>query len=76
MGWRKLHNEELYGMFSSSNSTRMTQSRILRWARHVTRMGRGEMHTEFWGKNEGKRPLGVPRNRGHNDNKMYLEEVG
>jgi hypothetical protein len=37
---------------------------------------RRDAYRVFGVKNEGKRPLGVPRNRGHNDNKMYLEEVG
>jgi hypothetical protein len=26
----------------------MIKSRRMRWAEHVARMGRGEMHTGFW----------------------------
>jgi hypothetical protein len=35
----------------------------MKWAGHVTRMGRGEMYTGFWWKTEGKRPLGRPGSR-------------
>jgi hypothetical protein len=38
-GWRKLHNEELHNLSSSASIIRMNRSRILRWARHVARMG-------------------------------------
>ena len=37
--WRKLHNEELYAPYSSSNIIRVIKSRRLRWAGHVARMG-------------------------------------
>ena len=37
--WRKLHNDELYDVYSSSNIFRVIKSRILRWAGHVARMG-------------------------------------
>jgi len=37
--WRKLHNEELNDMYSSSNIIRVIKSRRMRWAGHVTRMG-------------------------------------
>jgi hypothetical protein len=38
-GWRKLHNEELHNLYSSSNIIRMMKSKRMRWARHVARMG-------------------------------------
>jgi hypothetical protein len=34
-GWRKLHNEELHNLYSSSNIIRMIKSRRMRWARHI-----------------------------------------
>jgi hypothetical protein len=38
--WRKLHNEELNGLYYVSNIVRVIKSRRLRWAGHVARMGR------------------------------------
>jgi hypothetical protein len=45
--WRKLHNEELNGLYSSPNIIQVIISRI-RWARHVARMERVEVYTGFW----------------------------
>jgi hypothetical protein len=49
--WRKLLNEELNYLYSSRNFTRANKSRIMRWAGHVTRMGRREVHSGFWWRN-------------------------
>ena len=46
--WRKLHNEELNDLYPSPDIVRVIKSRILRWAGHVARMGRGEEYTGFW----------------------------
>ena len=62
--WRKLHNEELKGLYSSPNIVRVIKSRRMRWAEHVARMGEGrEVYRVLVGKPEGKRPLGRPRRR-------------
>jgi hypothetical protein len=37
--WRKLHNEKLHNLYSSSNIIRMIKSRRIRWAGNVARMG-------------------------------------
>jgi hypothetical protein len=37
--WRKLHNEELHNLYSSQNIIRQMQSRRMRLAGHVARMG-------------------------------------
>ena len=37
--WRKLHNEELNDLYSSSNIVREIKSRRIRWTGHVARMG-------------------------------------
>jgi hypothetical protein len=36
--WRRLHNEELYAVYASSNIVRVMKSRRLGWAGHVARM--------------------------------------
>jgi hypothetical protein len=46
--WRKLHNEELNDLHSSLNIGRLIKSKIIRWAGHVARMGRGEVYTNVW----------------------------
>ena len=43
--WRRLHNEELHVMYSSSNAIAVTQLEVMRWAGHVARIGRGEVLT-------------------------------
>ena len=57
--WRKLHNEELNDLYSSSNIVRVIKSRRMRWAGHVARMeeGRG-VHRVLVGKPEGKETTG------------------
>jgi hypothetical protein len=48
-GWRRLHNEELNDLYSPPNIIiRVIKSRGMRWAGHVARMGRREVHTGFW----------------------------
>jgi hypothetical protein len=43
--WRRLHNEELYALYSSPNIFRVMKSRRMRWAGNVARMGRGKVHS-------------------------------
>jgi hypothetical protein len=43
--WRRLHNKELYALNSSPNIIRVMKSRTVRWAGHVARWVRGEVHT-------------------------------
>jgi hypothetical protein len=38
-GWRKLQNEELRDLYSSSGIIRNIKKRIMRWARRVARIG-------------------------------------
>ena len=74
--WRKLHNEELNHLYSSSNTVRVTKSRRIRQAGHVERMGeRGGVYRVLVGKPEGKRPLGRSRRRWEDNIKMDLHEV-
>jgi hypothetical protein len=46
--WRKLHNEELHDLCSSSNIVRVIKSRRMRWAGHVARLGRREACVGFF----------------------------
>ena len=46
--WRRLHNGELYDLYSSPNIIRVIKRRIMGLAGHVARMERGEVHTGFW----------------------------
>jgi hypothetical protein len=38
-GWRKLHYEEMYQLYSSPSIIRILKSRRMRWAGDVARMG-------------------------------------
>jgi hypothetical protein len=55
--WRKLHNDELHGLYSLPNIVRVIKSRRMRWAGHVARMGMGEAFTVFF--------FGGPKVRDH-----------
>ncbi|KAJ4444056.1 hypothetical protein ANN_05845 [Periplaneta americana] len=75
--WRKLHNTELYALYSSPDMIRNIKSRRLRWAGHVARMGESRnAYRVLVGRPEGKRPLGRPRRRWEGNIKMDLREVG
>jgi hypothetical protein len=45
--WRRLHNEELYDLYSTPNIIRVMKSRLMRWADHVARIGDQKVHTGF-----------------------------
>jgi hypothetical protein len=61
-GWRKLHIEELRGLYFALNTIRMIKPRRTRCAEHVARMGRTEMRARFW--------------RGNLKERDYLEDMG
>ena len=75
--WRRLHNEEINGLYSLPNIVRVIKSRRMRWAGHVARMGdeRGA-YKVLVGTPEGRRPLGRPRRRWVDNIRMDLQEVG
>jgi len=73
---RKLHNEELNGLYCSPNIVRAIKSRRKRWLGHVACMGDGRgMYRVLVGKPEGNRPLGRPWHRWEYNMKMDLQEV-
>jgi hypothetical protein len=63
-GWRKLRNEVLQDLYSSSSIIRIIKSRRMRWAGHVARLGeKSNVYRLLVGRPEGKRPLGRSRRR-------------
>jgi len=44
---KKVHNEELYDLYCLPYIIWVISSRM-RWAWHLARMGRGEVHAVFW----------------------------
>jgi hypothetical protein len=73
----RIHNEELYDMYSSQNIIRVIRSRRIRWAGHVAHRERDEVSTGFlWSGHEIRRPLGRPRHRRDDGINMDLQEVG
>jgi hypothetical protein len=75
--WRKSHNDELHSMYSSPNIVRVINSKRMRGAEHVARMGegRGVYRVLVW-RPKGKRPLGRPRRRREKNIKLDLGEIG
>jgi hypothetical protein len=56
--WRKMHSGELHNLYSSPDIIRQINSRRMRWAGHLTRMGEGRnVYGVLVGKPEEKRPL-------------------
>jgi hypothetical protein len=53
--WRKLHNKELYDLYSSPSIIRIIKSKRTKWAGHVARMGeKRNAYRLFVRKPEGK----------------------
>jgi hypothetical protein len=73
---RKLHNEEIYNMYSSPSIIRMIKSGRMRLTGHVTRMEKRNAYRILVANPEGKRPLGRQRRRWVNNIKMHLREIG
>jgi hypothetical protein len=75
--WRKLHNEEVHNLYSSSNITGQIKSRRMRCVGHMVRMG-GErkLYKILVGKPKGKRPLRRPRRRWEDGIRMNFREIG
>jgi hypothetical protein len=74
---RKLHNEELRNLYYSLSIIRMIQTRRLRMAGRVARMGKKRnAYRLLVGKPEGKKPPGRQRRRWVDNISMDLGEVG
>ena len=69
---RWLHNKKLHSLYRSPNIVRVIKFRRLRWAGHVARMEDSRSAFKMLtGKPAGKRPLGRPRRRWED-----LEKIG
>jgi hypothetical protein len=56
--WRRLHNEELYDLYSSPCIIRVIKSSRMRRVRHMACMGeRRDAYKVLMGRPDGKRPL-------------------
>ena len=56
--WKRLNSKELYALYSSPD-IRVINSRRLRWAGHVARIGESrDAYRILVGKPKGRRPLG------------------
>jgi hypothetical protein len=74
--WRKLHNDELHSLYSSSNIVRVIKSRRMSWGGHVARMGEGKVvYRVLVGRPEGKRPTGRASSRWGDSIMMDLRET-
>jgi hypothetical protein len=74
--WRRLHNNELYALYSSLNIVRLIKSRRLRWAGYVARMGeRRGAYRVLVGKPEGRIPLGIHRCKWEDNIKWMFERL-
>jgi hypothetical protein len=75
--WKRLHNKELYALYSSPNFIQVIKSRRLRWTGHLARMGESRgAYRALVGKPERRKPLGRPRLSWEDNTKMDLREVG
>jgi hypothetical protein len=57
--WRKLHNEELRDLYSSTSIIRIIKSRMMGWAGHVARMGRRGTRIDYWWESQRERDQDV-----------------
>jgi hypothetical protein len=74
--WRKLHNEELHDLYSSSSILRIMKSKRMRWVGNVARIGdKKNAYRLVVGKPEEKRQLGRPRSNRVDNIRMDLAEV-
>jgi hypothetical protein len=75
--WRELHNEELCNLYSLPSIIRIINSRRMRWAGHVARIGKKWNACRLLvGKAEGKRQPGRLKRRWVDNIRMDVEQVG
>jgi hypothetical protein len=72
---RKLHNEEVHDLYSSSSVIRIIKSRRMLWVEGVARMEKRNVYRLLVGKQKRKRPLGRSRRSSVNNIKMDVVET-
>jgi hypothetical protein len=70
--WRKLHNEELYDLYSSPNINQVIKLIRMHWAGHVAHTEKRGVYRVLVWKTEEKRPLGRHTHRWEGNIKMDL----
>jgi hypothetical protein len=55
-GWKRLHNEELHNLYALPNVIRVINSRRIRWARHLARMGQ-RRNSRYFGWKTGREEI-------------------
>jgi hypothetical protein len=74
--WRKLHSEDLHNLVSSQNIIKQINSRRIRWAGYVARMGEErKVYKVLRGMPKVKSPLGRLRRRWEDGIIMDLREI-
>jgi hypothetical protein len=74
--WRRLHNEKFHKMYATSNIISVIRSKRMNWVGHVAHMGEiRNAYKSLVGRPEGKRPLGRPRRRWKDNNRISLGEI-
>jgi hypothetical protein len=75
--WRRLHNKELYSLYSPPNIIRVIKSRRPKWAVHAARMEKSRgAYRVLVGKPESRRLFERPRRRWEDNVTTDLREVG
>ena len=73
--WRKLHNENLHDLYSSTNIICVIKSRMMKLVGQMAYMrDMRNMYRILVGKPEGKRPFGRPKNRQTDNIKCILKK--
>ena len=74
--WRKLHNEQLYGLYFSPNVIRVIKSKRMWWVGHVARIGdRRGAYRVLADAPGAKRPFCKPMHREDDNIKMDPQEI-
>jgi hypothetical protein len=68
--WRRVHNEKLHDLYSSTSTIRIIKLRRMRWVMQVAVMEKRNVSSLLVGKPEGKRPLRRSRHRWVDNIKM------